>query len=433
MLYAPDEFLVLLDIAGATEVACMLGTSRLTVYRYKDEAQALLAGHPPARKAMGSRKRVLTFDCPTAPPRALASTLDVDDTNALAAYALAAAGPNMVYAPASNAWYIFRAEQHRFVHDSSASKIVARGELRRLLAKHPSLSQDKARMKLAEITRAAEVLAQQSTEHQARARSLDTKVHLVPLLNGVWDFATDEFRPGQPEDLLTTQAACAFAEWAKLPLEQREEVEAWLARLFPDECESTYVLWNLAQALLGNQTKRFNMFFGPSHSGKSSLENLMVASLGSLVGFMPESVLTKRVHINTKDPAPELVDLMSRRVVFVNELSKNARLHAAIVKVLTSGGDAIKFRAHRGVVVDHAFKAWLCLVTNFVPKFDEGDQALVNRFRVMRFSQCLPVRAEMASQAECERMAPAFMAMLIDNLRQNLSEPPCPWAELTVA
>ena len=404
-----SEFLRLHDVYGPDKFSSILKLSRSSVYRLRERARELVAGTARPRRGAGGPKSVYHIVHTTA------NQMDSSraDPDSLADFIAARAEGRLLYSQARKAWYVF--EGHSFAEDKVPPYARVRREVQRLLHAHPMLPKSDR----PDITLIVRLLATRCAND-----ALDRSTHLLAFPNCVYDHAVRGVRPGAVTDGLTRAASFAYTNWHDLPQADRDRLMHWLRSIFPDPTELDYVLWLLAYGLLGNQHRSFAIFLGPTSSGKTTLCSLLQRAFGHLTCSLPEAVLARERTFNPSAPAEFLVPLMSARVCFVNELPHTAKINASLVKVVTSNGDAVSFKGNRGLQMNHVFRCFIVMTTNFMPRYDETDTALADRLRVVRFSQTLPKRPDYLVQRELDELAPLFASLLVDELKESKLEPP---------
>jgi putative DNA primase/helicase len=123
---------------------------------------------------------------------------------------------------------------------------------------------------------------------------------------------------------------------------------------------------------------------GTTSTGKTTFAEALAATLGSLAGPMPASVL--RDNADDK-PRPDLLEALPRRLVIAEELSAAQHLHPDQIKRLTGGSPvaARGMRSNTYVSKIPAFTPWL--VTNSAPTILNADVALWRRIVAVPFDQ----------------------------------------------
>ena len=122
---------------------------------------------------------------------------------------------------------------------------------------------------------------------------LNCNAYLVGVANGVlelrWLDPSDQqmkvrFRPGMPEDYISFQMGRSepdldpvpYIPWVAIETEEREALEGFFERIYPDPMLRRYVLTLLSSCLEGqNREQRFYINQGRGSNGKSMIQTLM--------------------------------------------------------------------------------------------------------------------------------------------------------------
>ena len=219
-------------------------------------------------------------------------------------------------------------------------------------------------------------------------QNLDTKEHLLHFTNGVYDFKQKKFRNGIPEDFIslsTGRSYVPFDEDNKDHCTKRNEVNAFMEKLFTDPDLRRYMLDHLASVLIGtNENETFNIYNGVGRNGKSKLVDLMGIILGELKGVVPITLITRKRGDSGK-ASPELALLRGVRYAVLQEPSKNDKINEGLMKELT-GGDTIQARALYQEPVQFKPQFKLAVCTNNLFDIDSNDDGTWRRIRVCEFS-----------------------------------------------
>jgi len=218
-------------------------------------------------------------------------------------------------------------------------------------------------------------------------QKLDTNPYLLCFNNGVYDFKSNVFRKGYPEDYVskTTNIDYIPIDLAKHQTTVND-INAFMKQLFPIKELHDYMWEHLASTLIGISNKQtFNMYIGAGRNGKSVLVSLMEKVLGEYKGDVPLSlVMDRRTKIGGL--APELVALKGIRYAVMQEPSKNDRINEGIMKQLTSGIDPIQARAPymiESLTFIPQFKLAVC--SNEFMEIKSQDHGTWRRIRVVDF------------------------------------------------
>jgi len=215
----------------------------------------------------------------------------------------------------------------------------------------------------------------------------DTNPYLLCFRNGVWDFKEKVFRDGKPEDYITKSTKIDYVPVDKQRDAQiLEEINDFMAKLFPIEELRTYMWEHLSSTLMGtSQNQTFNNYIGFGQNGKSVLVSLMEKTLGEYKGDVPLTLMTQgRTKIGGL--APEIVALKGLRYAVMNEPSKHDRLNEGIMKQLTSGLDPIQARApYMPAAIQFIPQFKLVVCANYLLEIKSMDHGTWRRIRVVDF------------------------------------------------
>ena len=215
----------------------------------------------------------------------------------------------------------------------------------------------------------------------------DTNPYLLCFRNGVWDFKEKVFRDGKPEDYITKSTKIEYVPVDKQRDAQiLEEINDFMAKLFPIEELRTYMWEHLSSTLMGtSQNQTFNNYIGFGQNGKSVLVSLMEKTLGEYKGDVPLTLMTQgRTKIGGL--APEIVALKGLRYAVMNEPSKHDRLNEGIMKQLTSGLDPIQARApYMPAAIQFIPQFKLVVCANYLLEIKSMDHGTWRRIRVVDF------------------------------------------------
>jgi P4 family phage/plasmid primase-like protien len=211
---------------------------------------------------------------------------------------------------------------------------------------------------------------------------IDTRPELLCFKNGVVDFNTKTFRRGQPDDNLskTTKIDYITLDTEK-HRQQINEINDFMAQLFPEEELRTYMWEHLASTLIGtNREQTFNIYIGGGSNGKSKLIELMSAGLGEYKAVLPITAVTqKRAMIG--GASPELAVLKGVRYAVMQEPTKGDRINEGILKEIT-GGDEMCGRALFKNTITFVPQFKLVVCTNVLFDIKSNDDGTWRRIRL---------------------------------------------------
>jgi len=230
----------------------------------------------------------------------------------------------------------------------------------------------------------------------------------LPVLNGVLDLRTGDFRNGDPSDYFKTFAPIPW-NGMKSP---RPTWEAFLQSTFGGDAELVKFMGRLlGYAITGQTTEAITpILWGAGRNGKTVLLQAVSDVLGpDLAGpIEAEMLLESRFTRQSGGPSSDLLHLRGRRLAWLSETNENRRINSGKVKLL-SGGDLITGRApfgKRQITFRPTHKIFL--LTNHRPRADAQDMALWARVLLIPFEMVFVPRPNPAKSNE--RLADLNMA-----------------------
>lgn len=246
----------------------------------------------------------------------------------------------------------------------------------------------------------------------------DHDPYLLGVKNGVINLKYRGFQPMRPEFNIKSVTPVPFVSFDS-PCPRWQQ---FLCEIFNQDTE----LVNFMQRLLGYSVSGltvehiFPLLCGQGRNGKT----LMIETINHILGYGLSGPVGAEVLLDSsKNPnaaSPHLLDLVNRRLSFVNETNEGW-LNSASVKALT-GGDTIVARPLYGDPVRFKPKHKIFLITNYRPRADADDYALWQRVKVIEF----PVsfvdepkknnerKADKFLRTKLQEEAPGILAWLVD-------------------
>jgi len=261
---------------------------------------------------------------------------------------------------------------------------------------------------------------------------LDTNAMLLGFKNGVYDFESDEFRKGLPEDYISLNTKIDYVKLDRSNekhIKTMEEIDDFMAKLFPHAKLRDYMWEHAASALTGNNLNQtFNIYTGAGSNGKSMFVKLMEKALGDLKGTVPISLITqKRQGIGAS--SSEVACLKGLRYACMNEPSKGDKINEGILKEIT-GGDPIQARQlySESIIFTPQFKLVCC--TNHLFEIKAQDDGTWRRIRQVPFESKFvsnpsnnpddfQFKKDKTLEGKFTKWAPIFMGMLVEIARKN--------------
>ncbi|KAJ3067924.1 hypothetical protein HK102_007305 [Quaeritorhiza haematococci] len=235
--------------------------------------------------------------------------------------------------------------------------------------------------------------------------NLDKDKKLLGFNNGVYDLERGLFRDGRPEDKISKSVGYDYT-----PNDQkhRPEVEAFFAKLFPDEELRDNMLRYLASCLSG-YTRDHMIFVGHDQNGVYKLLNLMKQTLGSdYASAIDQDVIIREPHSGMLDT------LKGKRFAYISETVDVSRINESTLRIMI--GEDFLFSQDLYTTTQQTEPGFkLFMVCNHLPVF---NSAMLRRIRVIPFqSQELNRYANVATKDE-ESWRLSFMCMLLEQHKQ---------------
>lgn len=258
--------------------------------------------------------------------------------------------------------------------------------------------------------------------------NLNSKKHLVPFTNGVFDLLENKFRKTKKEDYVNLTVNFEYHT------HENPEVRTFLEQVLPNRGVRDYVLKKMSECLNGDiPNTYFLMFIGDTGAnGKSQLLNLMKLAMGDF-GEKVEVTLLTRKRNNANEANTEKIKLMHKRFAFLSEPEDGEKINIGLLKELT-GSEEIVARGLYQEAMSFVMEAKLFLACNELPEIKGEDTALWRRIRVIDFPSRFLDDPKEVNEYKIDRTLPSrmredvtwrqtFMKILLDYHFINVKEP----------
>ena len=258
--------------------------------------------------------------------------------------------------------------------------------------------------------------------------NLNSKKHLVPFGNGVFDLLDNSFRQTRKDDYVNLTVNYEYNE------KKNEEVVTFLEQVLPNPGVRDYVLKKMSECLNGDiPNTYFLMFIGDTGAnGKSQLLNLMKLAMGDF-GEKVEVTLLTRKRNNANEANTEKIKLMHKRFAFLSEPEDGEKINIGLLKELT-GSEEIVARGLYQEAMSFVMEAKLFLACNELPEIKGEDTALWRRIRVIDFPSRFVDEPKESNEYKIDRTLPSrmredvtwrqtFMKILLEYYFRDVKEP----------
>ena len=204
------------------------------------------------------------------------------------------------------------------------------------------------------------------------ASKLDSNPSLMGFNNGVYDFKLHIFRDGKPQDFISMSTYIDYTPWELTCVQDRNELESFLGKIFVDKTHLKYLLQQWANALNGvNKNQNFFILTGAGANGKSTLVQLLNSGLGDYAGEVNVTLFTHH-RPPSNAPMPDLIQIKHQRITTCSEPNGKETLNLGTVKWIT-GGDRITAAAKYGDNESFYLQNTIFMLTNDIPQIVAGQ------------------------------------------------------------
>ena len=235
------------------------------------------------------------------------------------------------------------------------------------------------------------------------SRLLNSKKHLVPFTNGVFDLIRNVFRESVKEDYVNLTFKYDYD-----PFVNADDIWDFLNKILPNRSIRDWVLKKLSECLNGDiPNTHFLMFIGDGANGKSQLLNLMKLAMGEL-GEKVEVTLLTRKRNNANEANTEKIKLWNKRFAFLSEPEDGEKINIGLLKELT-GSEEIIARGLYESSISFVMETKLFLACNELPEIKGEDTALWRRIRVVDFPSRFVDDPKESNEYKIDRSLPSRM------------------------
>ena len=232
------------------------------------------------------------------------------------------------------------------------------------------------RMRLTIISDAASV-------HPISFKEFDADPYLFNCCNGTLDLRSKEFRPHDPEDLLTMLSGVAFNPNAE-SLRFTEFISEIMSN---NRDKAVFLQKSLGYSLTGDTRYEcmFVLFGASTRNGKGTLmESVLKVSGDYGKAVRPETIAQK--NANSQNPSEDIARLVGVRLANISEPGRGLMLNAAQVKSMT-GNDTLNARFLHENSFDFRPQFKLYINTNHLPFINDMTVFSSNRLFIIPFDR----------------------------------------------
>lgn len=220
-----------------------------------------------------------------------------------------------------------------------------------------------------------------------KPEDMDADLHLLNMINGVYNLETGELLPHDREKYITRIAPVVFDPHAPEP----KRWLSFLVEIMDGNADLVRFLQKAAGYSLSGYTNEHCMFIlhGSGRNGKSTFMEAMRTALGNYsMNAQPETVMLREKG-GGSSATSDIARLKGARIVTTEEPEENRRLSEGLIKQLT-GGTSVTCRFLFGKDFEYipAFKIWLS--TNHKPVIKGMDNGIWSRLRMIPFTVTFP-------------------------------------------
>ena len=250
-----------------------------------------------------------------------------------------------------------------------------------------------ARFMLADVKRSSSRRALEDMIKLARSEpgmsvalsELDNNPYLLGVQNGVVDLRTALLLSPDPKLLVTKYCNIDFDSEANCP-----QFCSFLEQVAPIKEQREFLVTVLGYFLTGLSREQLWFFFhGVGSNGKSVLITLLENLMGDYATKIPTEMLMQHTRTSA-GPAPDLLLLQGKRLVFCNETKEGQRLDDARLKDLTGGDTIIGRPLYSNNHISFSPTHKLVVVGNYHPTVSDDSHGFWRRVVLYPFSVTIP-------------------------------------------
>ncbi|MBR4158726.1 MAG: DNA primase, partial [Spirochaetia bacterium] len=208
----------------------------------------------------------------------------------------------------------------------------------------------------------------------------------LTLQDGVMDFSGRKiiYRNSKPEEY--RREALPYSVDQIMNAKEPKKFLAFMAGNFKNaETLETFLFYLSLIASRCTQYKYGGIFIGRPHTGKTTTIELLMKIYQNMIVRLPsEKLVSKGRNYGANGPDPYIARLIGKGAAVAQETERNGHLNSAIWKEMT-GGDTLTARDMYVSPIDFVPTAQIIMASNHIPRFDNKDQATIDRMVIIPF------------------------------------------------
>lgn len=227
------------------------------------------------------------------------------------------------------------------------------------------------------------IISDAASVHPISIKEFDADPYLFNCSNGILDLRNREFRPHDPEDLLTMLSGVSFNPNA----ENLRFAEFINEIMSGDRDKSVFLQKALGYATTGDTRYEcmFILYGASTRNGKGTLMESVLKVMGDYgKAVRPETIAHK--NTNSQNPSEDIARLAGVRLANISEPGRGLMLNAAQVKSMT-GNDTLNARFLHENSFDFKPQFKLYINTNHLPFITDMTVFSSNRLYIIPFDR----------------------------------------------
>lgn len=254
-----------------------------------------------------------------------------------------------------------------------------------------------------------------SDEMRCTSADFDSDPLLVGTPTGYIDLRTGEHHRPDPSKLISICTGVAPTDEAVCP-KWRAHLE-WATK--GDRDLVRYLQKYFGYCLSGLMNEEIMTFiYGPGGNGKGVMLSVLGKVMGEYYISTPASTFMDSKH---KEHSTELARLQYRRLVSASETSDSDKWNIARIKDITGNEAPITARFMRQDFFDFRPVCKLLIIGNSKPAFDDVNEAIVRRLRMIRFMQT-PAEVDNTLKEQFNGEFAGILRWMVDGFRMYQEE-----------